>query len=262
VGVGVGVGVGVDAGMGVGVGVGVGVGLGEHAQDIPNWNILYLVNLHKQTWHMMVPLKDKSWIWWKILYQVIDKWSKNNIVYHWYKKMFGRKKIILVFQTLWIFLSQRFIVSIIQYTFCHILLTVYYITINCHLTMLFINNSLYHWIIMIVYYNQCAFYHATVNCIKQKELPPLPPRTPPPLLPPMPLPPPLLPPPLSLPPPPSMPLMLLLLSPLPQLLPPLPPMLLLPPPPSTTPLPPLPPLLLLLPLPPPPPLLLPPPPQQ
>ncbi len=39
VGMGVGVGVGVDLSMGVGVGVSVGVDI--HAQDIPNWNILF-----------------------------------------------------------------------------------------------------------------------------------------------------------------------------------------------------------------------------
>ncbi len=47
VGVDVGVGVGAEVGMGVGVGVDVGVGVGVsmsvgvHAQDIPNWNILF-----------------------------------------------------------------------------------------------------------------------------------------------------------------------------------------------------------------------------
>ncbi len=54
-------------------------------------------------------------------------------------------------------------------TLFYILCTVYNITINCHLRMLFINNLLYHSNIMIVYYNQCAFYCLTINCIKQKN---------------------------------------------------------------------------------------------
>ncbi len=33
--------------------------------------------------------------------------------------------------------------------------------------MSFINNLLYHSNIMIVYYNQCAFYCETINCIKK-----------------------------------------------------------------------------------------------
>ncbi len=60
------------------------------------------------------PLNDKSWIWQNLYYRVIDKWSKNNILYHWYKKMFEHKQIILLFQTSWIVLLQHFIVSIIQ----------------------------------------------------------------------------------------------------------------------------------------------------
>ncbi len=41
VGAGVGMGVGVGVGVGVGLGVGVSMGVGIHAQDIPNWNILF-----------------------------------------------------------------------------------------------------------------------------------------------------------------------------------------------------------------------------
>ncbi len=37
------------------------------------------------------PLKDKSWVWQNLLYWVIDKWSKNNILYHWYEKLFKHK---------------------------------------------------------------------------------------------------------------------------------------------------------------------------
>ncbi len=37
--------------------------------------------------------------------------------------------------------------------------------------MLFINNLLYHLNIRIDYYNQCAFYCVTINCIKKKEFP-------------------------------------------------------------------------------------------
>jgi hypothetical protein len=64
VGVDVGVGVGAEVGMGVGVGVDVGVGVGVsmsvgvHAQDIPNWNILF--GYLTQMWHMMVLVSEPS----------------------------------------------------------------------------------------------------------------------------------------------------------------------------------------------------------
>ncbi len=44
-------------------------------------------------------------------------------------------------------------------------------TIYCHLRTLFNNNVLYHSNIMMGYYNQCAFYCVTINCIEPKNDP-------------------------------------------------------------------------------------------
>jgi hypothetical protein len=91
------------------------------------------------------------------MYREIDKWSKSNILYHYYNKYLSQN-IFFCFKHYGLSYYSILLYQSYYKTLFHILCTVFNITINCHLRRLINNNLLYHSNIMIVYYNQCAFY--------------------------------------------------------------------------------------------------------
>jgi hypothetical protein len=109
------------------------------------------------------PLKDDSWTWQNLLYKtiycIIDT-----------KNCLSTNKLFYCFKHHGLSYYNILLYQLYNKTLFHIPCTDYNITIYCHLRMLFINNLLYHSNIMIVYYNQCAFYFVTIDRIKQKNI--------------------------------------------------------------------------------------------
>ncbi len=58
-----------------------------------------------------MPLKDKILIWWNILYRVLDMSTQYNILYHTTQDIVFNKKFIFSFETVFIVITKKFILS-------------------------------------------------------------------------------------------------------------------------------------------------------
>ncbi len=115
------------------------------------------------------PLKDKSRIWWNLLYQVIDKSSKHDTLYLWYNILFGHKQFFFASNIMDYLITQLYCINhtIKLFYTSHVWFQQYNkLSLKDIVQQKFIYNSN----IMMGYYNQCAFYCVTINCIKPKKI--------------------------------------------------------------------------------------------